>query len=141
MYRSYLLPFGKKGKRKIYKVLPYPLFYLCRYVIDVIRLEKKDILRHTLDLKEVNVAFEEYNEKHDHIITRILSEIEKLPPRSQEIMLAVFVDGLKYREVAEKYHISLSTVKTLLGNAVRKLKKELGAEGLSIFLFFFRIKK
>ena len=105
------------------------------------RLEKKDILRHTLDLKEVNVAFEEYNEKHDHIITRILSEIEKLPPRSQEIMLAVFVDGLKYREVAEKYHISLSTVKTLLGNAVRKLKKELGAEGLSIFLFFFRIKK
>ena len=91
--------------------------------------------------KEVNVAFEEYNEKHDHIITRILSEIEKLPPRSQEIMLAVFVDGLKYREVAEKYHISLSTVKTLLGNAVRKLKKELGAEGLSIFLFFFRIKK
>ena len=110
------------------------------------RLEKKDILRHTLDLKEVvyrllEYSWFRYNEKHDHIITRILSEIEKLPPRSQEIMLAVFVDGLKYREVAEKYHISLSTVKTLLGNAVRKLKKELGAEGLSIFLFFFRIKK
>ena len=71
------------------------------------RLEKKDTLRHTVDLKEVNIAFEEYNEKHDYIITRILNEIEKLPPRSQEIMLAVFVDGLKYREVAEKYHISL----------------------------------
>lgn len=105
------------------------------------RLEKRDVLRHTLDLKEVDTAFEEYNEKHDHIITRILNEIEKLPPRSQEIMLAVFVDGLKYREVAEKYHISLSTVKTLLGNAVRKLKKQLGAEGFSIFLFFFRIRK
>ena len=38
------------------------------------RLEKKDILRHTLDLKEVNVAFEEYNEKHDHIITRSESD-------------------------------------------------------------------
>ncbi len=105
------------------------------------RLEKKDTLRHTVDLKEVNIAFEEYNEKHDYIITRILNEIEKLPPRSQEIMLAVFVDGLKYREVAEKYHISLSTVKTLLGNAVRKLKAQLGTDDLTVFLFLFRIKK
>ena len=105
------------------------------------RLEKRDVLRHTVDLNEVNTAFEEYNEKHDYIITRILDEIEKLPPRSQEIMLAVFVDGLKYREVAEKYHISLSTVKTLLGNAVRKLKEQLGTEGLAVFLFFFRIIK
>ena len=86
------------------------------------RLEKRDVLRHTVDLNEVNTAFEEYNEKHDYI-------------------LAVFVDGLKYREVAEKYHISLSTVKTLLGNAVRKLKEQLGTEGLAVFLFFFRIKK
>lgn len=105
------------------------------------RLEKRDILRHTVDLKEVNAAFEEYNEKHDYIINRILSEIKKLPPRSQEIMLAVFVDGLKYREVAEKYNISLSTVKTLLGNAVRKLKEQLDTEGFALFLFFFRIKK
>ena len=105
------------------------------------RLEKKDTLRHTVDLKEVNIAFEEYNEKHDYIMTRILNEIEKLPPRSQEIMLAVFVDGLKYREVAEKYHISLSTVKTLLGNAVRKLKEQLGTDDLTVFLFLFRIKK
>jgi RNA polymerase sigma factor, sigma-70 family len=105
------------------------------------RLEKKDTLRHTVDLKEVNIAFEEYNEKHDYIITRILNEIEKLPPRSQEIMLAVFVDGLKYREVAEKYHISLSTVKTLLGNAVCKLKEQLGTDDLTVFLFLFRIKK
>ena len=105
------------------------------------RLEKKDTLRHTVDLKEVNIAFEEYNEKHDYIITRILNEIEKLPPRSQEIMLAVFVDGLKYREVAEKYHISLSTVKTLLGNAVRKLKEQLGTDDLTVILFIVRIKK
>ena len=56
-------------------------------------------------------------------------------------MLAVFVDGLKYREVAEKYHISLSTVKTLLGNAVRKLKEQLGTDDLTVFLFLFRIKK
>ena len=56
-------------------------------------------------------------------------------------MLAVFVDGLKYREVAEKYHISLSTVKTLLGNAVCKLKEQLGTDDLTVFLFLFRIKK
>lgn len=105
------------------------------------RLEKRDVLRHTVDLKEVNTAFEEYNEKHDYIIARLLDEIKKLPPRSQEIMLAVFVNGLKYREVAEKYHISVSTVKTLLGNAIRKLKEQLDPEDLAVFLFFFQIKK
>lgn len=105
------------------------------------RLEKRDVLRHTVDLREVDTAFEEYNEKHDQIITKILNEIDSLPPRSREVMSAVFVEGLKYREVAEKYSISLSTVKTLLGNAVRKLREQLNMDEFSVFLFFFKIRK
>ncbi len=104
-------------------------------------LEKRDVLRHTVDLQEVDAAFEEYNERHDRIITKILNEIDSLPPRSREVMSAVFVEGLKYREVAERYGVSLSTVKTLLGNAVRRLREQLGADEFSVFLFFFKIKK
>jgi len=104
------------------------------------RLEKRDVLRHTADLQDVQKAFEEYNEKHDQILKNVLNELEQLPPRTRDIMTAVFVDGLKYREVAEKYGISVSTVKTLSGNAIRKLRERLGGDDYAIFLIFSRIK-
>lgn len=105
------------------------------------RLEKRDVFRHAIDLSEVEVPFEEYNQHRDFVISRVLNEIELLPPRSREVMLGVFVEGLKYREVAERYDISVSTVKTLLGNAVRKLRESLDEDGFAAFLFFFGIKK
>lgn len=104
------------------------------------RMEKKDVLRHTVDLKEVDAAFEEYNEKHEYILSRVLNEIKELPPRSQEVMTAVFVNGLKYQEVAEKYDISLSTVKTLVVHSIRKLKEKLGTSEILTLLFLLRIK-
>jgi len=70
-----------------------------------------------------------------------LQEMENLPPRSRVIMEEVFIHNMKYREVAEKYNVSISTVKTLLGNAVRKLRERLDKEKFAGFLFFFCKKK
>lgn len=105
------------------------------------KLEKQNIFHNTTDLQEVQLAFEEYNEKHDLILAQVLQEMENLPPRSRVIMEGVFIHGMKYREVAEKYNISISTVKTLLGNAVRKLRERLDKEKFIGFLFFFCKKK
>ena len=107
----------------------------------LIKLEKQDIFHNTTDLQEVHLAFEEYNEKHDRILTQVLQEMENLPPRSRVIMEEVFIHNMKYREVAEKYNVSISTVKTLLGNAVRKLRERLDKEKFAGFLFFFCKKK
>ena len=85
----------------------------------------------------MNLAFEEYNERHDQIVSRVLEEMALLPERSREIMNCVFLEGLKYREVAERYGISVSTVKTLLGNSVKKLRERLDKELFSGFLFFY----
>ena len=105
------------------------------------KLEEQDIFHNTTDLQEVHLAFEEYNEKHDRILTQVLQEMENLPPRSRVIMEEVFIHNMKYREVAEKYNVSISTVKTLLGNAVRKLRERLDKEKFAGFLFFFCKKK
>ena len=56
-------------------------------------------------------------------------------------MNGVFVEGLKYREVAERYGISLSTVKTLLSNSVKKLRERLDDEFFAGFLLFFYVLK
>lgn len=101
------------------------------------RIEKRDVFRNALKLDHVNLAFEEYNERHDQIVSRVLEEMALLPERSREIMNCVFLEGLKYREVAERYGISVSTVKTLLGNSVKKLRERLDKELFSGFLLFY----
>lgn len=100
------------------------------------RLEKHDILKHITTLEQIDLIFDEYNQQHDLIVACIWKEINKLPKRSKEIMYGVFVEGLKYREIAERYHISPSTVKTLLKNALERLRKNLpSTEALELFLF------
>ena len=101
------------------------------------KIEKQDVFRHVMSLVQVDLVFEEYNERHDIIVSKVLEEISQLPERSRDVMKCVFVEGMKYREVAERYGISVSTVKTLLGNSVRKLRERLNKEMYSGFLLFF----
>lgn len=100
------------------------------------KIEKLDVFRHVMSLDQVELVFEEYNERHDIIVSKVLEEIDQLPERSREIMKCVFVEGMKYREVAERYGISISTVKTLLGNSVKRLRKRLNKEMVfQLFIF------
>lgn len=105
------------------------------------KIEKQDVFRHVMSLDQVDIIFEEYNERHDVIVSKVLEEITQLPERSREVMKCVFVEGMKYREVAERYGISVSTVKTLLGHSVRKLRERLNKEMYSGFLLFFCRRK
>ena len=89
----------------------------------------------------MDLAFEEYNENHDAIVSKVLDEIALLPERSRDVVNGVFVEGLKYREVAERYGISVSTVKTLLGLSVKKLRERLNEELFAGFLLFFCTRK
>ena len=43
----------------------------------------------------------------------------------------------KYQEVADRLGISVSTVKTLLGISVRKLRERMGKERFADFLLFY----
>ena len=74
-------------------------------------------------------------------MSKVLDEIALLPERSRDVVNGVFVEGLKYREVAERYGISVSTVKTLLGLSVKKLRERLNEELCAGFLLFFCTRK
>ena len=100
-------------------------------------LEKHDALRNAEVLDGVEEAFEEYNEEHDKIVSRVWEEVAALPERTREVVVAVFVEGLKYRRVAERLEISESTVKTLLGNAIKRLRDRLNEKEFREFLFLF----
>jgi len=101
------------------------------------RLDKQDIFHSIIELDHVDLAFEEYSERHEEIVSKVLKEISLLSDRSRDIMNGVFVEGLKYREVAERYGISISTVKTLVATSVKKLRERLNDEIVASFLLFF----
>ena len=70
----------------------------------------------------------------DAKIARIKEKTAALPPRTREILEDVVLHSMKYREVAEKYSISVNTVKMLLARGLKKLRGELGEKGFMLFI-------
>ena len=101
------------------------------------KLEKRDVLQSVTGLEHIELAWEEYNDRHDRIVSAVQKEILLLPPRSREIMLLVFQQGMKYQEVAKQLNISLSTVKNLVAKSVEKLRERLNDEALIYFFCIF----
>ena len=86
-------------------------------------LEKRDVLREAGGVLPVLVNESDTDWLTEEILQAVEAEIEKLPPRMREVLRAVYIDGLSYRETAEKFVISIATVKTLLVNALKRLRK------------------
>jgi RNA polymerase sigma-70 factor (family 1) len=83
--------------------------------------DKKDHQEFKLYLHEY--VGEEYNFEREERISKILLEIDKLPPKCQEIFKMVVFKGMKYSDVSEKLQITNNTVKTQLTIAYKQLKK------------------
>ena len=86
-------------------------------------LEKRDVLREAGGVLPVLVDESDTDWLTEEILQAVEAEIEKLPPRMREVLRAVYIDGLSYRETGEKFVISIATVKTLLVNALKRLRK------------------
>lgn len=92
------------------------------------------------NLEEIHIANETYNEYYEEILAQIEQMIEQLPPQSHKIITAVFIQGMKYQDVAQKFNVSLSTVKTLVRNSIKTLQQK--SKKLSLISFFiFSITK
>jgi len=72
-------------------------------------------------------------------IQEIYQNVDLLPPRTREIFVAVVLENQKYKDVAEKMHISVNTVKTSLSRGLAFLRSNLSKEGkliLSLLTIF-----
>ena len=97
------------------------------------KLQNKKKIENLPDIALVERVWEEVDHTHDELIKRVMDEIQKLPPRSREILECVHLKNMKYAEVAEEMGVSVSTVKTLLVRCVKSLRQSV--EG-SILLFY-----
>lgn len=78
----------------------------------------------------VNQLLEEMTEYEDEDLEvlkkRLKEEVDHLPERAKAVFNAIVLENLSYKQVAERYHISLNTVKTHYSHALKHLRERLG---------------
>ncbi len=103
-------------------------------------LDKNDPLRWVGEKAIPTAVWEEYDEVKDQLEERVRAAVERLPEKSREIVKCVYWEDMKYKEVAERFGVSLATVKTLLVNSLKALRKDTSIR-LDVLLFFLLKKK
>ncbi|MBT3384660.1 MAG: RNA polymerase sigma-70 factor [Prolixibacteraceae bacterium] len=72
-----------------------------------------------------------------NLLEKIEDSIQSLPEKRREIFRMSREEGLKYREIANKLNISIKTVETQMGLAIKTLREKLKNYNPFFTLFFF----
>lgn len=94
--------------------------------------EKIDPLRNSCDVALLEALWEEYDDFEEEVMLRVSWAVNQLPPRSREVVTCVYLKGMRYKETAQYLGVSVSTVNTLLVQALRKLRNQ--SEGMDLTL-------
>ncbi len=87
-------------------------------------LKRQGVIRNYEKSVETDVGeWPQYQGKEN--IERINKIIEELPPRRKKIFKMSRLEGLKYKEIAEKLAISPKTVEVQMGKALKYLREKL----------------
>ncbi|MDD7885491.1 RNA polymerase sigma factor [Flavivirga sp. 57AJ16] len=93
--------------------------------IDSIKKEKRrsrklnELWEHALSNRII-----EDKEVTEKRIIKLTSIIERLPPKSKEVIMLNKVHGVKYKDIAIKMGISIKTVESHMRSAFKKIRKE-----------------
>ena len=100
-------------------------------------LEKADPLSWACDVALHDEPWEEYDDFEDEVFRRVEEEVEKLPPRGQEVIRCVYLRGMTYKQTAEEMGITAGTVNVLLVAALKRLREVLGDDPAKLLCVFF----
>ena len=114
-----------------------------KYLIRSIKYKCIDYLRSNNKYKKVNF------DESDHKVAETASEISeediepllhyfaaKLPEKTREVFLLSRISGMTYKEISEELSISVKTVETQMGRALRLLKDILKKHDFLSLIFF-----
>ena len=97
-------------------------------------LKKKDIYDQSISPSDLEATLsDEEAEECSVREAQMWTAIDALPERCREIFLLNKRDGMKYKEIAAKYRISVNTVDNHISKALRLIRK--GTQKVYAFLF------
>jgi RNA polymerase sigma-70 factor, ECF subfamily len=82
------------------------------------------------DPVSVELEYKELANKLDEII-------KKLPPRQKEVYQLHRIEGLNYKQIAERLNISVNTIENHMASALKTIRKNLGNYSLVAILFWY----
>ncbi len=104
------------------------------------KLKKRDVLKNTHEIESYELILEEFEDKRDIIVAKILEEVEKLPEKGREVVKCIYLKGMKYKEAAEELNVSVSTIKTQLVRSLKTIRLRSKHIDDFILLYFFEKK-
>jgi len=81
-----------------------------------------DILKNRKELDSFEILEQEASKLNEDLVKELKTEIDNLPERTKEVINLVFLNRMKYKDVACELDISVNTVKTLLRNGLNQLR-------------------
>ncbi|MBI9054659.1 MAG: RNA polymerase sigma-70 factor [Bacteroidales bacterium] len=115
------------------------------YLFRAVRNASLNVIKH-IDIREDYKVHNEYEMQNEHstedemivseLDLKIREAIDQLPMERKKVFLLSRYDGLKYKEIAEKLNISVSTVENQMVKALKFLRAELKDYLPWLILFF-----
>lgn len=118
------------------------------YLFSSVRNRCLNYIKHQKIKQNYKAGVQGKNDEHlnpdDYLLevdlqNKIREGINSLPPRRRQIFMLSREEGLKYREIAEKLGISIKTVETQMGQALKDLREKLSIYKHLLITFFLNI--
>lgn len=120
------------------------------YLVRAVKNQCLNLIKHN-KIKDAHarqvISQNEYNNETDEnfvevdLMEKIEESINSLPEKRQQIFRLSREEGLKYREIAEKLNVSIKTVETQMGLAMKTLREKLKHYNTFFTLFCVFIRK
>lgn len=106
------------------------LFRIChnQAITGLRRMAKETLI--LSELQQENIPFLSHADPacQKEIRDSIQQAVNRLSPQQRQVFLLSRQDGLKHKQIAEQLGVSINTVKTHLGQALRFLREEIGQQ-------------
>lgn len=117
------------------------------YLFTLARNYSLNYLKHlqvvAMNEKEVVGMLENAGEEldiYEERVNRLNKKLSELPERQREVLMKCFVEGRKYKEVADEMEISVNSLKTHISRGLKFLRDEL-KEDVVLLMFTLNNRK
>jgi RNA polymerase sigma factor (sigma-70 family) len=95
------------------------------YIDKTREIKRRSALLNSIEYEAISELFEIEPSIFEERLRLVEAEIQKLPTQSKKVFILNKVQGLKYKEISEKLHISIKTVESHMYIALKKIRTEL----------------
>lgn len=110
----------------------------CKNHLEYVSVRQRYANKYRQDFDEEEIEYD--TEELERLRMRLHPFIDSLPDKCREIFILACVEGLKYREVAERLGVSVNTVKTQVKVAYQRLRDEFDHHDHRLIIFFLFIR-